>query len=200
MLTDSQRKTYDFICKFVKRYGYAPKFPEIAKGIGIKSTGVVHRYIQALIDNGLIDYTPHRHRGIRLLDKIEKTIGIPFLGKIAAGKPIEAVPDQQTVDLSMMFTGRNLYALKVCGDSMIDEGILDGDTIICEHRDSANDGDIVVALIDQQEVTLKRLKQHKKENAITLIPANSALTPITYSAERVLIQGIFKGLVRIDVN
>lgn len=199
MLTDTERKTFQFINQFIKTHGYAPKFPEIAKGIGIKSTGVVHRYIKALIDKGLIDYTPHRHRGIRLLEEANTT-SIPLLGKIAAGKPIEAIPDQQAIDLVGIFSGKNLYALKVQGDSMIDEGILDGDTVICSPSDSANDGDIVVALIDQQEVTLKKVKLNKNNHTVTLVPANTTLTPITYSAERITIQGVFKGLVRFEGN
>lgn len=197
MLTDSQRRVYDFICRFIEQHGYAPKFPEIAKGIGIKSTGVVHRYIQALIDAKLIDYTPHRHRGIRLLQDTYLAKGIPLLGKIAAGKPIEAIVDDRKLDLETLFNGKNLYALTVKGDSMIDEGIFDGDTVICEKADAANDGDIVVALIDQQEATLKRLKRNSN-GTITLIPANAALLPLTYAADRVVIQGIYKGLVRLS--
>lgn len=197
MLTDTERKTFQFINQFIKQHGFSPKFPEIAKGIGIKSTGVVHRYIKALTDKGLIDYTPHRHRGIRLLEEAN-TNSIPLLGKIAAGRPIEAIPEQQAIDLVGIFSGRNLYALKVQGDSMIEEGILDGDTVICAQSDSANDGDIVVALIDQQEVTLKKVKHNRQEHTVTLVPANPSLMPMTYSAERITIQGIFKGLVRFE--
>lgn len=207
-LTDSQRKTYNFICRFIHKNGYAPKLPEIAKGIGISSKGVVHRYVKVLVNEGLLVYHANRHRGIRLVSEqigkaksilaATKAISqeIPLLGKIAAGKPIEAIEDAQTFAFNDLFYGNDIYALKVQGDSMIEAGILDGDLVICEHRVVANDGDIVVALIDQHEATLKEIRHNRKDKTITLIPYNCNLSPMTYAPERITIQGVFKALIR----
>lgn len=201
LLNDSQRKTYHFIQQYITEYGYAPKLPEIAKGIGIRSTGVVHRYVQALVNAGLIEIIPHRHRGIQLTqpaqESAEKNVGLPLLGKISAGKPIEAISQYEQLNLTELFPlNANVYALTVKGDSMIDEGILDGDTIICEQRQVARNGEIVVALIDQEEATLKRLR-YNEDGSISLIAANPNYPPMTYPANRITIQGIFKGLVRV---
>ena len=198
MLTLAQRKTEEFIRGFFKEYGYAPTASEIAEGIGIKSRGVVHRYLKALVAAGSIVLTPKRHRNIRLLAPIDDSASLPLLGAIAAGQPIEAIPQQETVDVASIFVGPNRYALKVKGDSMIDEGILDGDIVICQKSDTAVNGQIVVALIDKEEATLKRLECHDK--IVTLYPANARLKPMIYSAERVTIQGIYIGLVRCDFH
>ncbi|CAN5343909.1 transcriptional repressor LexA [soil metagenome] len=198
ILNDSQRKTYSFIQHYVAEHGYAPKLPEIAKGIGIRSTGVVHRYVQALVAAGLIEIIPHRHRGIQLThNPADKAAGFPLLGNISAGKPIEAITQPEQLNLTELFSlNANLYALTVKGDSMIDEGILDGDKVICEQRNTARDGEIVVALIDQQEATLKRIK-YNPDGSISLIAANPNYPPMTYSMDRVIIQGIFRGLIRV---
>jgi repressor LexA len=199
MTTDSQRKTYNFISHFIDQHGYAPKLPEIAKGIGITSKGTVHRYVQDLIKEGLLECEANRHRGIRLVvEKRDQAANqeIPLLGKIAAGEPIEAIQESQPIALNDFFYGNNLYALQVKGDSMIDAGILDGDLVICEQRAIVKDGDIVVALIDQCEATLKAIKRNLEEKTITLIPYNARLKPITYAPERITIQGKFKALLR----
>ncbi|MCB1827393.1 MAG: transcriptional repressor LexA [Coxiellaceae bacterium] len=198
MLTLSQRKTEEFIRKFFDKHGYAPTASEIAEGIGIKSRGVVHRYLKALEEAGRIALTPKRHRNIRILDPVKTLLAdltpMPLLGSIAAGQPIEAIPQQDSIDVASIFVGPNRYALKVKGDSMIDEGILDGDVVICERANVANNGQIVVALIDQEEATLKRLES--KQGMVTLHPANSRLKPMEYDSDRVTIQGIYIGLVR----
>ena len=135
----------------------------------------------------------------RVLDLIQRCIPIravlPLLGKIAAGKPIEAVPGRDEVDLSDFF-GSNNFAIRVQGDSMIDAGILDGDTVIIEFRETANDGDIVVALIDECETTLKRFRRSRHGKYIKLIPANADMEPMVYEAERVRIQGVLIGQLR----
>lgn len=199
MLTLSQRKTHSFIKTYFKKHGHAPTAAEIAEGIGIKSRGVVHRYLKALVKAGHIALTPNRHRNIRLLSSIQNVFSgsstLPLVGTIAAGAPIEAIPQQESIDVASIFLGANRYALKVKGDSMIDEGILDGDVVICEQQDTANDGQIVVALIDQAEATLKRLKRNT-DNTITLHPANARLKPMVYPADRITIQGIYLGLLR----
>ena len=168
-LTDKQQLTLDFIQRYIATHTIAPKLQEIAEGIGISSRGVAHRYVQALTDAGFIETNNSKHRGIRLLKpnphRDESTL--PLLGKIAAGKPIEAIPGEDQLDLRDFF-GHNNFAVRVQGDSMIEAGIMDGDTIIIEFRETANDGDIVVALIDETETTLKRFKRSHKGRYIKL--------------------------------
>ena len=200
MLTLAQQKTEAFIRAFFKKHNYAPTASEIAEGIGIKSRGVVHRYLKALAEAGRIALTPKRHRNIRLLEPCllegsNMTTALPLMGSIAAGQPIEAIPQADSIDVAAIFTGPNRYALKVKGDSMIDEGIFDGDVVICQKSDTAENGQIVVALIDREEATLKRLERNR-DKTITLHPANPTLKPMVYCAERVIIQGIYIGLIR----
>ncbi|MBA2653469.1 MAG: repressor LexA [Gammaproteobacteria bacterium] len=196
MLTLSQRKVYEFIQQFIQDHDYSPTMAEIAKGIGIQSRGVVHRYVAALVTEGLINITPGKRRNIHLINS-ESVLRLE--GKIAAGSPIEAIPENETLDIVNIFLGANRYALKVKGDSMIEEGIFDGDVVVCEYCNAPADGKIVVALIDQLEATLKRIK-YDSDDTITLIPANSNLLPITYSRDRVTIQGIYIGLLRFEGN
>ncbi|CAM4455866.1 MAG: LexA repressor [Legionellaceae bacterium] len=121
---------------------------------------------------------------------------IPLLGKIAAGKPIEAIANNQNLDLCHMFAGKQTYALFVQGDSMIDEGIFDGDIVICEQSNVAKNDDIVVALIDQENATLKRFKNNY-DGTVLLKPENLSMPPMIYQAERVQIQGILLGVIRL---
>jgi repressor LexA len=189
MLTPTQDRTLTFIRRYLKRRGYAPSLIEIAEGIGITSKGTAHRHVQALVDAGYIRLIPGRKRGIELVDEEGITpTSLPLLGRIAAGQPIEAVPGQDRLDLSDLL-GPNRYALQVKGESMIEAGIFDGDLVVIERRDTADDGDIVVALIDDEEATLKRLKR-LKSGRIKLIAANAEMPPLTYAAKRVRIQGV----------
>ncbi|MCW8955257.1 MAG: transcriptional repressor LexA [Gammaproteobacteria bacterium] len=194
MLTDSQRKTLQFIRQYVAHHGYAPKLQEIAEGIGISSRGVAHRYVQALIDGGYIETSSGRHRGIRLLDD-ETDTRLPLLGTIAAGLPIEAIEGQDEINLADFFMGPGRFALKVQGDSMIEAGILDGDIAIIRQQNQAHNGDIVVALIDNLEATLKTFKR-LANGQIQLIPANASLSTMVYEPKRVQIQGILVGSMR----
>ncbi|MDH5764739.1 MAG: transcriptional repressor LexA [Gammaproteobacteria bacterium] len=193
MLTDSQRKTLDFICHYVNQHGYAPKLQEIATGIGIQSRGVVHRYVQALINEGYLTNIPGRHRGLQLTESIQHST-IPLLGKIAAGQPIEAISGHE-INLADFFMGPGRFALKVQGESMIDAGILDGDIAVIKQQYEARNGDIVVALIDNEEATLKTF-QRMDQHHIKLIPANKYMQAMIYGAERVQIQGILIGSLR----
>lgn len=198
MLTLQQQKAYQFIRHFILQNGHAPTLPEIALGLGIRSKSHAQRYVQALIDEGLLKSVPGKHRGIELSQKTEKDISLwqlPLLGKIAAGRPIEAIADTQVIDLPALIAGPQRYILQVKGDSMVEEGIFDGDWVICERANTAPDGAIVVALIDNNEATLKRLKRNLN-GTITLKPANAHLKPMIYAAARVQIQGIFIGLIR----
>jgi len=196
-LTDKQRLTLDFIERYVARHTVPPKLQEIAEGIGIRSRGVAHRYVQALIDAGFLTMNNGKHRGIQLLktNPHRPEFILPMLGKIAAGKPIEAIPGEDEIDLKNFF-GHNNFAVRVQGDSMIEAGIMDGDTAIIEFRETANDGDIVVALIDESETTLKRFKRSHKGRYIKLIPANKDMEAMVYEASRVRIQGVLIGQLR----
>ncbi|GMQ83694.1 MAG: transcriptional repressor LexA [Gammaproteobacteria bacterium] len=198
MLTERQQATYQFIHDYHLRRGCAPKLTEIADGIGIRSKGVVHRYIKAIAEEGLIEILPGRHRGIRMAGHLESPVTestLPLVGKIAAGHPIEAIPDHNTFDLSAFFLGPNRFVLKIQGDSMIDAGILEDDMVVVEQRDTAKDGDIVVALIDKDEATLKYLQQNDN-GTVTLLPANQTMQPMNYPADRVQIQGVVVGQMR----
>ena len=197
MLTRSQDKALSFIRHFIKNNNYSPTVAEIAEGIGIKSRGVAHRYLKALARLGCIELTPNRHRNIRLLDRDHRNKKLPLIGYIAAGQPIEAIPQQETIDLAGVFLGEQRYALRVKGDSMIDEGIFDGDVVICEQADQARNGQIVVALIDDSEATLKQIF-YQKDGTVKLVPANVSMQPVIYPATKIRIQGIYIGLLRIN--
>ena len=156
MLTDRERQVYDFIRAYVARHGYAPKLNEIGQQLGIHSRGTVHRHVRAVREAGLIAVEPERSRGIRLRRGKAAAVRpyvLPLLGRIAAGRPIEAIPGEDEIDLSEFFVNSNRFVLKVMGDSMIEDGILDGDMVIVEKREHAENGDIVVALIDGEEAT-----------------------------------------------
>jgi len=195
MLTQREQAVYDFIRDYIRRYGHGPLLSEIAVGIGIGSKGTAHRYVQSLARQGLIRLHTGRHRGITLIDKDTGGDSLPLLGYIAAGLPIEAIPDQNNINLSEFFMGPNRYVLKVRGESMIEAGILDGDMVVIEQCDHAADGEIVVALIDDNEATLKYLRNNR-DGSITLTPANSLMAPMIYNAARVRIQGIVVGQMR----
>lgn len=203
MLTDRQRQTLNFIRGFIDENDYPPKLKEIGEHLGITSRGTVHRYIRALEDENLIRVSTGRSRGIELVSD-EVSAGkntsddentLPVAGTIAAGLPIEAIEDQETINLNDFFVRPGRFVLRVQGDSMIEDGIFDGDMVIMESCQTAHDNEIVIALIDQEEATLKRIKNNQ-DGSITLIPANSSMQPFRYSAERVTIQGRIVGQFR----
>jgi repressor LexA len=202
MLTDRQRQTLNFIRSYLGENGYAPKLKEIADHLGITSRGTVHRYIRALEDGGHITVMRDHARGIKLKDteperpdSPEDEAALPLLGRIAAGLPIEAIEHNETINLNDFFVRPGRFVLRVQGDSMIEDGIFDGDMVIVESSSTARDNEIVVALIDREEATLKRLQNHG-DGSITLMPANPSMQPFRYSAERVQIQGIVVGQFR----
>ncbi len=195
-MTPSQQRTLDFIQAYILRNGRAPTYPEIARGIGIQSQGTAHRYVKALLELGYLLNEEGSHRGLRLpTDEMEQGMFIPLLGKIAAGLPIEAVVGEDSINLNQMFGGDNRYALKVEGESMMELGILDGDTVVIESCNSASKDSVVVALIDNYEATLK-IYRPLSHGRIKLIPANSTMQPMIYSADRVKIQGVLVGTLR----
>lgn len=202
-LTQTEVKIQDFIRHFIDQHGHSPTLREIGNGVAIKSKGTVHRYVSALKSKGALQHNERQWRGLSMsensLANDEKSTAktLPFLGRIAAGQPIEAIADITEININDMLisSGNNRYMLQVKGDSMVDLGILDGDMVVIERRDYANNGDIVVALVDEQNATLKRF--HMDDNGqVLLIPANASLTAQQYSADRVRIQGILVGQMR----
>ena len=199
MLTPSERKTLKFIQRYCMEKGYSPTLTEIAEGIGIKSKGVVHRYLKTLESLNMVSIASYRKRGICLnLEAYEnQSVApiIPLLGRIAAGQPIEAIEGREEINLADFIMNPDRYALQVTGDSMIEAGILDGDTVIIKHQNIADNGDIIVALIDGIEATLKRLKK-LPNGMVLLIPENKSMEAISYEAERIQIQGVVVGQLR----
>jgi len=198
MLSRREQDTYDFICSYIHEHHQGPLLEEIATGLGIKSKGVIHRYVKSLADAELIELITGRHRGIQLpeqTDHDENAPVLPLLGRIAAGMPIEAIPDQDELNLADFFMGPGRFVLRVQGESMIDAGILPDDMVVIESCITARNGEIVVALVDQQEATLKRFKNNQ-DGTVTLIPENSDMQPMIFPAERVKIQGVLVGQMR----
>lgn len=199
MLTKAQHRTLTFITSFVAEMDYAPTIAEIAAGIGIKSRSTVHRHLQGIEQAGFIRIIANKRRNIELISQralCVSDLSLPVIGKIAAGLPIEAIVDNEMIDIAALCLGSDRYVLKVEGNSMIGDCICDGDYVICERSDVARNGDIVVALIDQEEATLKRFFQNE-DKTITLMPSNLGLKPMVYEEERVSVQGLFIGLLRV---
>lgn len=196
MPTLLEKRILNFIHAFIIKHGHSPTLVEIGKAMDISSKGTIHRYVQNLRNQGLLAQPERGWRGIRLADDaLITSTTLPLVGRIAAGQPIEAINNQEEINLSEMFVGKDRFALQIKGDSMIDIGILDGDIVVIEPRDTAQFGDIVVALIDEQEVTLKRFKR-LKDGSVELSPENQDLQPMVYDASRVKIQGILVGQLR----
>ena len=196
MLTQLENRILRFIRGFIAQHGYGPTLTEIGAAMGIKSKGTVHRYVQSLKNKGVLEHVERGWRGIRLAGESPlHSTTLPLAGRIAAGHPIEAIPDQEELDLAALFIADDHYALQVKGDSMIDMGILDGDWVIVQRTDTARDGDVVVALVDDENATLKRFKRLPGGN-ILLIPENADLAPMEYPPERVRIQGRLVGQMR----
>ena len=194
-----QKQILDFIKQYIDKYGYSPTLGEIAEAIGVSSLATVHEHLQALSTKGVIKRFDGAVRGIEVLDQkisnVLQGVELPILGYIAAGQPIMTYtdPDATVKVAPSMVTGkRRSYVLQVKGDSMIEEGILDGDYVIIEEQNDARDGDIVVALLDNGLATLKRF--FKEPDRIRLEPANSSMEPI-YAID-VKIQGKCVGVIR----
>ena len=193
MLTLKQSEVLAFIQSFLAEHAYAPTTGEIAEAIGIRSRGVVYRYLKALQVSGYIDLVPNKRRNIQLKVLQHR---LPLAGTIAAGLPALAVEDVAYLDMSRMLCAPQRFLLKVQGDSMLHAGIHDGDYAICEPCDQPRDGNIVVALIDDDHATLKYY-QGNVDGSISLLPANDAFDVQTYTPERVRIQGRYVALVRL---
>jgi len=196
MLTGLEEKVLQFVTHYIAQNGHAPTLAEIGEALNIRSKGTVHRYVKSLIKKRQLHRDGRHWRSLRLTGEHSRRLTIlPLAGRIAAGKPIEAIVDQKEINFSDLLLGPDRYALKVKGDSMIDAGILDGDLVIVKHAENANNGDIVVALIDGEEATLKRLRKHGSR--VELMPANQQLASMVYPADRIKIQGVVVGQVRL---
>jgi len=224
MLTKKQYKLLDFIDKYQKRSGISPSFEEMKIGLGLKSKSGIHRLVKNLEDRGFVRRLPNRARALEVIRRPEREmdspkvpndnqpgvfsnlqkhaaandlIEIPLYGKIAAGTPFEALRDPTSsigIPANMLGSRGDYYSLEVDGDSMINAGIYDGDTVIIERCEIAESGEIVVALVDLNEVTLKKF--HKKGKTIALEPANSEHETRIFGPDRVTIQGKLVGLMR----
>lgn len=194
-----QKEILDFLNKYIEKYGNAPTLVQIAKHLGVKSLATVHEHLQSLEKKGLIKKSSGIARSIEVIEQkignIVKGVELPLLGFIAAGAPIEPYTDPNAafaVPANMVSPQKNSYVLLVKGESMIEDGILDGDYVVIEETSQANNGDIVVAMIDNGVVTLKRFFREK--DRVRLEPANSKMQPIF--AKNVTIQGKVSGLIR----
>ena len=199
-MTPKQFTLFNFIRDYTEKNGYAPSFDEMKNFMGLKSKSGIHRLLNELEEQSILTRQPHQTRGV-ILPKIQEIsnddiVELPLYGKIAAGLPIEAVsnPNEKISVPSSMVGSGEYYALTVEGDSMVGAGIMDGDTVIIRHSKNAENGQIVVALVDEYEVTLK--KWYKKGHSIALEPANPAYETRVFSEDRVEVQGILAGLMR----
>jgi len=204
-LTRRQKQVYDFISSFVDRNGYSPSFEEIAEGLGLNSLATVHKHISNLEAKQLLRRDYNRSRSIDLLKPrgrmkqslavaAESSMSLPLLGRIAAGRPLEAVENPESISLADFTRSKEVYVLQVRGQSMQDEHILDGDYVLVERADDARDGEIVVALVDASEATLKRI--YREGEKVRLQPSNSTMEPIIVPAQSVQVQGRVIGVLR----
>ncbi len=203
VLYRKEREVLEFLAQFQKQYGYSPTLTEISKATGHKSNSTVHTLIRALVEKGYVQKVDGNTRVLKIIDEKAAqgllgqlpSIELPLMGYIAAGKPLEPHTDPNAtfqVSASMISGKKTAYVLQVKGESMIEDGILDGDYVVIEKSEVASNGDIVVALVDDNLATLKRF--YKEGEKVVLKPANSAMEPIYPNSLR--IQGIAVGVVR----
>jgi repressor LexA len=202
-ITRRQREMYDFISRFVAEHGYSPSFEEIAQGMELSSLATVHKHVTNLEKKGLLTRDYNRSRSIDLLPpkgrlkqamSVNTSVVLPLRGRIVAGQPIEAVENPETISLADFVRSKEVFVLEVRGESMQDEAIIDGDYVLVEKTSSAHNGDIVVALIDKTDATLKRL--YREGDNIRLQPSNASMKPIIVPAASVDVQGRVIGVLR----
>ena len=206
-LTRRQRQVFDFIGNFIESNSYSPSLEEIAQGLGLSSLATVHKHLTNLSEKGLIRRHWNRGRGVEIVSGIDRPemvnmdltacFALPIKGHVAAGLPIEAIEmneERLSVPGDMIRSAEESFVLRVRGDSMIEDGIHDGDFIICERRKEARNGQVVVALVNTSETTVKKF--YREGRFIRLQPANSAMAPILVHAKDVEIQGLVVGLLR----
>ena len=196
-LTRRQREILDYLKEFIDERGYAPSLEEIGSRFGLSSLATVHKHLMNLQEKGFIRRAWNRSRSVELVQARAggRALELTLWGDVAAGPPIEAVAGAETVTVPEELVGsRDAYALRVRGNSMHDEYIRDGDLVIVERRQVAENGEMVIALLDGSDVTLKTL--YRERGRIRLQPANDALAPIIANPEAVQVQGVVIGVIR----
>jgi repressor LexA len=197
-LTRRQKEILDFLTRHIERKGYAPTIEEIGAHFGLSSLATVHKHLTNLQDKGLIKRAWNRSRALELIpaEVTLRAVELPLLGRVAAGTPIEAVQSTETIFVPEDMVGRGeTYVLQVKGDSMIDEQIRDGDYVIVENRKTARDGEMVIALLEGENVTLKKLYR-EGHGRVRLQPANARLKPLLVQEEDLRVQGVVIGVLR----
>ena len=202
MLTKKQNKLFNFLKDKIKKTNVSPSFEEMKIAMGLKSKSGIQRLIDGLVERGFIEKKNNKKRAINIIEgsvpkKNSQLINLPLLGNIAAGSPIEAIEntnDNIEVPKNLVSENKKNYVLKVNGNSMLNKGIVDGDKAIIEYCNDADNGDIVVALINDNEVTLKKLK--KEKDKIHLVPENDNYKVQSFNSDEVKIQGKLKGIIR----
>src|SRR5512144_2809074 len=197
-LTRRQKEILDFVGDYIGREGYAPTIEEIAHHFGLHSLATVHKHLTNLQDKGLVKRAWNRSRALELVpsEVTVRAVELPLRGRVAAGTPIEAVQATETIFVPEDMIGRGrTYVLQVRGDSMIEEQIRDGDYVIVEDRQIATDGEMVIALLEGENVTLKKYYR-EPGGKVSLQPANAAMKPIYVDAEDMRIQGVVIGVLR----
>ncbi len=196
-LTRRQREILDYLKEFIEERGYAPSLEEIGSRFGLSSLATVHKHLMNLQEKGFIRRAWNRSRSVELVQTRAggRALDLPLLGYVAAGAPIEAVVSAETVTVPEDLVGsRETYALRVRGHSMIDEQIRDGDLVVVEDRRIAQNGEMVIALLDGSDVTLKTF--YREKGHIRLQPANDAHAPIIANPDAVQVQGVVIGVIR----
>ena len=198
-LTKRQREILDYLNEFIAQHGYAPSLEEIGRRFSLSSLATVHKHLTNLQEKGFIRRAWNRSRSVELLPSRSggRAIEVPLLGYVAAGMPIEAVTGTESIAIpeSLVSGKRDTYVLRVRGDSMIDEQIRDGDFVVVEDRKTADNGEMVIALLRGSDVTLKKLYRDPG-GKIRLQPANATMQPIFVEPENVQIQGVVIGVMR----
>lgn len=203
-LTKRQKEVLDLLVSFLNKHGYSPSFEEIAHSLKLTSLATVHKHITTLERKGFIRRGYNQSRSIEVIQLpkpvreqvIERhVVELPLAGRIAAGRPLEAVQDHETISLGDFARGSNVFVLQVTGNSMIEDHILDGDFIVVEQTQVANPGEIVVALVGGEEATLKRFYR-ESGGRVRLQPANTQMQPIIVPGTDVKIQGRVIGVLR----
>jgi repressor LexA len=196
-LTKRQREILNFLNDFIQQHGYAPSLEEIGRRFGLSSLATVHKHLTNLEEKGFIKRAWNRSRSVELMPTRMggRALELPLLGYVAAGAPIEAVTGNETISVPEDIVGkRDSYVLRVRGDSMIDEQIRDGDYVIVEDRRTADNGEVVIALVNGSDVTLKKL--YREHGRVRLQPANPAIQPLVVAADQVQVQGVVVGVMR----
>ena len=197
-LTKRQHEIYDFIKVYRSNFGYAPTLEEIKHHFQLRSVATVHKHLSYLERKGFIKRDWNQSRSIQFKEEMDlvRSVEVPLLGLVAAGHPIEAITGHETMAIPPDLLGRReTYILQVKGNSMIEEQIRDGDYIIVESRTEAENGDVVVALIDNHEATVKKFYREPPDK-VRLQPANPDMAPLILNSERVTIQGLVLGVIR----